>query len=262
VGVCVCTCECVCVCECMCVRVIVCVCTCEWMCVRVSVCVCMWVWVCECVCVCVGECACTCECVFICGCECMCVSVFICICIYLYIYIYGAPGGKINILGGRSIGHSKQQTVPVPMSYSERFPKYSYFTLRIGIWIWRSVVSYPPAILRHCMKHVNRCEVSVGCCDRWLWHCRSVVQSAAHLDRCGKCWWCCPLGASVMATQLLLSKNFVDGFLCAEFWTVGYFPRCSIHCVNVTHFSALLFHLNEQVNNTCRNRKSSWNATA
>jgi len=42
--------------------------------------------------------------------ECVCVCV--CICMYVYIYIYthtqGVPGGKVNILGGHSIGHSKQ----------------------------------------------------------------------------------------------------------------------------------------------------------
>jgi hypothetical protein len=29
----------------------------------------------------------------------------------------------------------------------------------------RPVVSFPPAVLRHCLQHVNLCEESVGCCD-------------------------------------------------------------------------------------------------
>jgi hypothetical protein len=31
--------------------------------------------------------------------------------------------GKVNILGGHSIGHSKQKSVYVHVSYSERFPR-------------------------------------------------------------------------------------------------------------------------------------------
>jgi hypothetical protein len=37
--------------------------------------------------------------------------------------IQSVPGGKINILGGHSIGHSKQKIVYVRVSYSERFPR-------------------------------------------------------------------------------------------------------------------------------------------
>jgi hypothetical protein len=33
------------------------------------------------------------------------------------------PGGKVNIFGGHNIGHSKQKTVCVHLSYSERFPR-------------------------------------------------------------------------------------------------------------------------------------------
>jgi hypothetical protein len=33
------------------------------------------------------------------------------------------PGGKVNILGGHSIGHSKQKTLNEHVSYSERFPR-------------------------------------------------------------------------------------------------------------------------------------------
>jgi hypothetical protein len=39
----------------------------------------------------------------------------------------GVPGGKVNIVEGRSVGHSKQKYVR--MSYSERFPRQSYFTV-------------------------------------------------------------------------------------------------------------------------------------
>jgi hypothetical protein len=38
-------------------------------------------------------------------------------------YIQGVPGGKINILGGHSIGHSKQKCLYEHVSYSERFPR-------------------------------------------------------------------------------------------------------------------------------------------
>jgi hypothetical protein len=33
------------------------------------------------------------------------------------------PGGKVNILGGHIIGHSKQKSVYVHVCYSERFPR-------------------------------------------------------------------------------------------------------------------------------------------
>jgi hypothetical protein len=38
-------------------------------------------------------------------------------------YIENVPGGKVNILGGHSIGHSKQKTSYEHVSYSERFPR-------------------------------------------------------------------------------------------------------------------------------------------
>ena len=37
--------------------------------------------------------------------------------------IQGVPGGKVNILGGYSIGHPKQKTSYEHVSYSERFPR-------------------------------------------------------------------------------------------------------------------------------------------
>jgi len=54
--------------------------------------------------------------------------------------------------------------------------------------------------------------------------------------------------ASAMVVPLLLLKNTVDGFLCAEFPIVECSPRCSIHCVNVVRFPELLLHLNGHVN--------------
>jgi hypothetical protein len=37
--------------------------------------------------------------------------------------IQDIPGGKVNILGGHSIGHSQQKIVYVHASYSERFSR-------------------------------------------------------------------------------------------------------------------------------------------
>jgi hypothetical protein len=44
--------------------------------------------------------------------------------------IQGVPEGKDNILGGHSIGHSKRNSVYVHVSYSEMFPRWSYFTVQ------------------------------------------------------------------------------------------------------------------------------------
>ena len=38
-------------------------------------------------------------------------------------HIQGVPGGKVNILGGHSIGHSKLKCLYEHVSYSERFPR-------------------------------------------------------------------------------------------------------------------------------------------
>jgi hypothetical protein len=42
-----------------------------------------------------------------------------------FISVHSVPGGKVNILGGHSIGHSKQKrkSIYVHVSYSERFPR-------------------------------------------------------------------------------------------------------------------------------------------
>jgi hypothetical protein len=37
--------------------------------------------------------------------------------------IQSVPGGKITIMGGHSIGHSKQNSLYVHVSYSERFQR-------------------------------------------------------------------------------------------------------------------------------------------
>jgi hypothetical protein len=39
--------------------------------------------------------------------------------------IQSVPGGKVNILGGHSIGHSRQKHIYVHVSYSERVLRYS-----------------------------------------------------------------------------------------------------------------------------------------
>jgi len=39
------------------------------------------------------------------------------------LYIQNVRGGNVNILGGYSIGHSKQKTLYEHLSYSERFPR-------------------------------------------------------------------------------------------------------------------------------------------
>jgi hypothetical protein len=39
------------------------------------------------------------------------------------LYIQGVPGGKVNILGGHSICHSKQKCLYEHLSYSEQFPR-------------------------------------------------------------------------------------------------------------------------------------------
>jgi hypothetical protein len=43
--------------------------------------------------------------------------------------IQSVSGGKVDVLGGHSIGHSKQKTLYEHVSYSERFPRYSHLTV-------------------------------------------------------------------------------------------------------------------------------------
>jgi hypothetical protein len=44
--------------------------------------------------------------------------------------IQSVPGGKVNILGGHSIGHSKQKSIHAYVSNFKRFPRQSYFTVQ------------------------------------------------------------------------------------------------------------------------------------
>jgi hypothetical protein len=55
--------------------------------------------------------------------------------IWAKVSICSVPGGKVNILGGHSIGHSKQNSVYIHGTYSERFPRYcySYFTVQFTV---------------------------------------------------------------------------------------------------------------------------------
>ena len=46
---------------------------------------------------------------------------YIYVCVYVCIQV--VPGGNVNILGGHSIGHSKQKCLYEHVSYSERFPR-------------------------------------------------------------------------------------------------------------------------------------------
>jgi hypothetical protein len=41
----------------------------------------------------------------------------------LCVSIQSAPGAKVSILGDYSIGHFKQESIYVHVSYSERFPR-------------------------------------------------------------------------------------------------------------------------------------------
>ena len=43
--------------------------------------------------------------------------------VILPVVIQGVPEGKVNILGGYSIRHSKQKTLYEHVFYSERFPR-------------------------------------------------------------------------------------------------------------------------------------------
>jgi hypothetical protein len=47
--------------------------------------------------------------------------------------IQGVPRGKVNILGGHNIGHSKQKSVHVHVTFSEQFLRYSYFTIQCTV---------------------------------------------------------------------------------------------------------------------------------
>jgi hypothetical protein len=44
--------------------------------------------------------------------------------------IQDVPGGRVSVLGGRDIGHSKQRTIHIHVSYPEWCPRWSYFTVK------------------------------------------------------------------------------------------------------------------------------------
>jgi hypothetical protein len=47
--------------------------------------------------------------------------------------IQSVPEGNVNILGGHTIGHSKQKGVYVHVTYSERFTEQIYFTVQYTV---------------------------------------------------------------------------------------------------------------------------------
>jgi hypothetical protein len=49
-------------------------------------------------------------------------------------HIQDVPGEKVNILGGHSINRSKQKSIYIRMSYSERFLRESYFTVQYTVY--------------------------------------------------------------------------------------------------------------------------------
>jgi len=64
--------------------------------------------------------------------------------VLLYTYMQGVLEGNVNILGGHSVAHSRQPTIHVQVSYCERFPRYSCFTVQeFGFWA-RNCPSLPP----------------------------------------------------------------------------------------------------------------------
>jgi hypothetical protein len=58
-------------------------------------------------------------------------SVFCAAQVYQILSIQNVPRGKVSILGGHTVGHSKQKIIYVRVSYSEQFLRYSYFTVQL-----------------------------------------------------------------------------------------------------------------------------------
>ena len=130
-----------------------------------------------------------------------------------------------------------------------------------GIWLYSGLAWAPSIVLlsRRAAPLSEACE-SVWNVSWLLW-----LLIVTLLECCEKCrttsqmpnmliW--CMLMASAMVVPLLLLKNTVDGFLCAEFRIVDCFKRCSIHCVNAVRFPVLMVRLKGHVNKTWRNRKT------
>jgi hypothetical protein len=51
----------------------------------------------------------------------------------MYLYIQNGSGGKVIILRGHSIDHSKQTNVCIHVSYSERFPRHGCFAVQYTV---------------------------------------------------------------------------------------------------------------------------------
>jgi len=68
--------------------------------------------------------------------------------------IQGVPGGKVSILGDHSFGHSKQKNFVCTHDLFQTVSEIELFHCTV-VWIWRPILSFPAAILRHCLKHVN-----------------------------------------------------------------------------------------------------------
>ena len=89
----------------------------------------------------------------------------------------------------------------------------------VVLWLGRPVLSFPPAVLRHCLKHVNLCEASVGCCEKCRISSQTPIMLILYMFM-----------ASAMVVSLLLLKNTVDGFLCAEFRIVVFYKVFNTLC--------------------------------
>jgi hypothetical protein len=81
--------------------------------------------------------------------------------------IQGVPGGKDNILGGHSIGHSKQNLYmnmcPIPNGFRDR--------AILVVWLGRLVLSFPPALLREGRSIFWEVIVSVILSKIFIWTC-------------------------------------------------------------------------------------------
>jgi hypothetical protein len=95
-------------------------------------------------------------------------------------HIQDVPGRKDNILGGHSIGHSKQKLYmnmcPIPNGFRDR--------ATLVVWLGRQVLSFPPALLREERSifwevivsvilskklYMNMCPIPNGFRDRVIW---------------------------------------------------------------------------------------------
>ena len=98
-----------------------------------------------------------------------------------FVHIQGVPGGKVNILGGHSIGHYKQKTYmymcPIPNGFRDRdISLYNCLNLALS-----SVLSSrrTAPLSKACVY-----QASVDCCNWPMWRPSSIVQNAVHLHKC------------------------------------------------------------------------------